>query len=203
MRLLRGCALGDTILLLGAAVYLAKKHGVIRILTSPNYYKSACDLLVNHPEVEAFTFQNEDTLPNYGELKVFDIAGNSVLQSLDGSPIRWYAEMDVPYNERWNSSPVPDATRSIKASDISPIFVHDYANMNWRIPVDGYRPPVTTSIIDHVPALKGAREIHCIDSSVFHFIDSMDPLDAELFYYPRLKLPYPFTPMSQNWNIVL
>jgi hypothetical protein len=203
MRLLRGCALGDTILLLGAAVYLARKTGEIRILTAPDYYKSICDLLVNHPEVEAFTHMNENELPKSGALKLFDSAGGSVLRELNGGPLNWYKTMGIPYQERWDSSPVADSTVSIKPNHEHSIFVHDDASRGFVVPVKGYRPEKTASIVDHVPALKGAREIHCMESSVFNLVESMDPLDAELFYYPKVKSPYPYVPRKHNWNIIL
>ncbi len=202
MRLLRGCALGDTILLLGAAVYFSRKLGRIRVLTSPDYVKSVSDLLLNHPEIQAFSYENESNLPKDGTITLFDSAGNSLLRELNDSPVVWYKKMGIPYKERWDSSPVPDATASIYPCRKEPVFVHDDAVRGFIVPVGGYRPPVTQSIIDHVPALKGAKEIHCMESSIFNLVESMDPLNAELFYYPSVKSPYPFTPRRYNWQLM-
>ncbi len=202
MRLLRGCALGDTILLLGAAIYFAREMSRIRIITSPNYVKSISDLLVNHPNVQAFSYDNENDLPKDGTLTLLDLAGGGILRELNGPPPNWYKTMGISYKERWDSSPVPDATEVIKSCNKEPVFVHDDASRGFIVPVKGYRPPKTESIVDHVQALKGASEIHCMESSVFHLVESMDPLDAELFYYPDVKPPYPSMPRRYDWHVM-
>ncbi len=203
MRLLRGCALGDAILLLGAAVFVARKLGRIRILVSPNYYKSIQDLLVTHPEVIPFTYENEAMLPDDGTFKLFDYDGPSLISRMDGSPTDWYKDLGVPFTERWDNCPIPEATGRIYPSNIAPVFVHDDRLRGFNIAIEGYRPPVTASIVDHVPAIKGAKEIHCMDSAFFNLIDSMDPLDADLFYYPNVKGHYPDTERRQCWRVVI
>ncbi len=194
----RGIGLGDQIILLGAAVYFARKLGSIAILTSPMDRKSISDLLVNHPEVEVVCYGDE----NKETIKLVDTHGESIIRELDGPPMDWYDKMGLPFSERWDSSPVPDAVSSIDSSDIATIFVHDDVSRGYRIPVEGYRPLITESIADHVPALKGAREIHCMDSSFFNLIESMEPLKAELFYYPGVKGHHPYTILRHAWNIV-
>ncbi len=200
MRLLRGCALGDTIILLGAAVYFSRKMGKIRLLTSPYCERSISDCLVNHSEVEVFTHKTEESDTSIQAL--FHLDGGSLIQDLSGTPLDWYSRLGIPYSERFDSCPIVKVAESISPSYEWPVFVHDDSGRALNIPVKGHRPQRTESILDHVPALKGAKEIHCMDSSFFHLLESMNGLNAELFYYPLIKLPYPNTPRRHSWNVV-
>lgn len=200
MRLLRGCALGDCIILLGAAVVMAKRLGALRFLSSPYCQNSVQDCLQHHPEIEVFTYE-DDLDP--GRLSLFDSAGNSLLQSLGRSPALWYHELGLSYEERFVSCPISRVTDSIPPDPCAPpVFVHDDLSRGLMIPVCGYRPPKTKSILDHVPAIKGAQEIHCIDSSFFHFVESMDSVKAALFHHTGPKLPYSDIRNRHNWIVV-
>lgn len=187
---------------MGAAVCLARKTVGTLILTSPCYLKSVSDLVSSHPEVQAFTCETETCLPKDGKVKLFDSIGKSILNKLEGSPVTWYEAMGVPFSERWDSCPIRESTSDIKPSYMHPVFVHDDVSRGFVIPVNGHRPGKTASIIEHVPALKGAREIHCMDSSFFNLIESMDPIEADLFYYPEVKGSYPYSLRKHHWNVV-
>ena len=63
-------------------------------------------------------------------------------------------------------------------------------------PIEGY------TIFDWRKVIENASEIHCIDSSLANFVDSIPDLTAELFYYPTDKVPHQSdrTILVNNWT---
>ena len=58
-------------------------------------------------------------------------------------------------------------------------------------------------IFDWLKIIQNAKEIHCVDSSFVNFVDSVNELSAELFYYNTLKTPGKWfkTPLKNRWKI--
>jgi len=85
-------------------------------------------------------------------------------------------------------------------------LVHDTASagrvnidLKTKLPVVGMsRTPVESTMFDWMGVIERATEIHCINSSFVHLVDSMLP-KAKLFYYDdRSHLPFS---KKLNWNI--
>jgi hypothetical protein len=71
------------------------------------------------------------------------------------------------------------------------VLVHSIAS-NWKftnlnINTDYkkiYVEPLTDSLLDWVPLMQNAEEIHCVDSAIFHLSDNLShSLRAKLYYH--------------------
>jgi hypothetical protein len=185
-----GIALGDCFLLSGIAVFL----NLPLVPCRSKYLKSVSDLYANHPGIRVARDCDDETFdPRW---RAFGFSGG------EQTIIEWYDRFGVPFSERWDSCPIPAITDSIKPGPFNHVFVHDDAERGFNIPVEGYRPRMTESIFHHVPAIKSAVKIHCMNSSFFNLIESMTRPNADLFYYPNIKQAYNL-PMRHDWKVIL
>jgi len=113
-------------------------------------------------------------------------------------PEAFYRQLFVDYGERWKACPIEKAAESVpQASTEIEVFVHDDPARGYHI-VKGitakpvYRPAENGgSILAFVDILRRAKEIHCIDSSFYHLVESLEGITAKLYYhrYARLYIP--------------
>ena len=204
---LDGLALGDSIIISGGAVYAHLKRGEpIRVNCSSKWRASVSAFYRNYPGIQVtdavFT----------GDPKVRELYPK---YTLFGPPMAWYRGFGVkggtPFSARWDYCPITALAREIEPVEGPEIFVHDDASRGYVVPVEGYRPPFTESLLDHVPYLKTAREIHCMESSIMHLLESMERVAGKLFFYPKAKpgyivpvksIGYPPLPLKHDWEFV-
>ena len=202
-RFKQGCCLGDLILLSGAAVYLGKQLGGVRIICSDYCLDSSRALFANHPYVEVCCGFNEAST-NQRYRKLVDVNdSNAIIRALEATPMLWYKQLSVPFKELWDSCPIPELVESIAPSQESVVFIHDDHSRNQNIDIEGYRPPLTSNILDHVPMIKAAREIHCMNSCFYHLVESMPQVSGDLFYHAYVRHPYPDLPMRHPWQVIV
>lgn len=204
VRFTQGGALGDVILQLGAACYYARNRFPVRIVCNTYCFNSVEDMLMCESDVEPIDTLNEDK-SHQDWPKMVDLNDpKALLQTLQGHPLNWYKQWRVPFSARWTHCPIPEVVKDIVPSHEEVIFVHDDPVRDQVINVEGYRPPMTDSILDHVPVLKAAKEIHCMDSCFFHLVESMPRVKAKLFFhaYVRPITYWPELPMRHDWEII-
>ena len=143
-RFRQGCCLGDLILLSGAAVYLGQRLGGVRIMCSDYCLDSGRAIFEKHPEVEVCCGFNEAST-NQSYPKLVDINDSSALvRMLEATPMLWYKQFRVPFNELWDSCPIPELVETIAPAIESVVFIHDDASRHQEINVDGLRPRLTS-----------------------------------------------------------
>ena len=89
------------------------------------------------------------------------------------------------------------------------IVLHDCSDYGERISIDTTLPIIkfekikNFSIFDWKGVLEKAKEIHCIDSSLCNFVDSLDSIKADLHYYITDKVPNKSdrTILTKNWKV--
>jgi hypothetical protein len=89
------------------------------------------------------------------------------------------------------------------------ILVHSGSDYGRQIEIDGdnvveFTPIDGYTIFDWRKVIENASEIHCIDSSLLNFVETIPDLNAELFYYPcpiRSK-DANGTLITKKWNYV-
>jgi len=193
--------LGDVILQSGAATVLARRLGGIRIFSNNYCAQSVKTIFSLVRQVQAVSALDPGRADWSALVDLND--KSAITQKLVGKPLDWYRQFGVPFIERWDSCPIPELTSKIKPADWWGIFVHDDPSRGQIIPISGYRPALTPDIFEHVPMLKSARQIHCMESSFFHLVESMPEIEARLFFYPnaRASTYYPDLPMRHAWEI--
>lgn len=135
-------------------------------------------------------------------------------------PKKFYTYLDQPYENRYKYFRLPTMRDSSKQlyNKLYPnkkyILIHnsasDWTHTQLSIPTEYekiYVEPVTNNLLDWIPLIKNAEEIHCVDSSVFHLVDNMSHgLRAKLFYHDARNLGAtgnPNYPENNNvWNVV-
>jgi hypothetical protein len=194
--------LGDSILLSGAAVALAKTCGRLRVPCYERYLASVKSFYVYHPEIEVYPVDNP-VFSTWGipPIECFDIVGEPVICGFykvsrgmwDKSfPEFFYSQLGVEYHHRWDSCPIGAAWRKVEQIAVVPnCLVHDdwrrAFNITRNIGTDVYRVEFgNRSVLEHAFAIQNASEIHCIDSSIFHLVECLDTKgDLYLHRYAR------------------
>jgi hypothetical protein len=215
--------LGDSILLSGAAVVLAKRYGGLRFPCYEQYEASVKSFFVNHPEIEVYTVPNQGPWWGCPPLECFRIVGDPILSGLyagqpeprDCSFPEWfYRQLDVPYSERWDSCPIWPATNCVSQQEIPDIlhlFLHDDAAREFNIddnrlpPLEPFLPLFTgESILRYRDMIEYASEVHVIDSCFYHLVNCLNPT-GKLFLH-RYARAYSDIfnnyPSRQTWEII-
>jgi hypothetical protein len=125
-------------------------------------------------------------------------------------PRKFYTYLDQPYENRYKYFKLPAMReRAYQLYDqLYPnekyVLVHSVAS-NWKftnLNIDTkykkvYVEPLTDSLLDWVPLIQHAEEIHCVDSAVLHLADNLShSLRAKLYYhdarnYGGIRVEYP------------
>jgi hypothetical protein len=137
--------LGDSILLSGAAVELAKRHGKLRVPAYAQYLESVKSFYVNHPEIEVYSVDNPEG-SHWGcpPVTCFEVIGEPIYCGLYANAIgaksasfpEWfYRQLGVDYSHRWDSCPIQNAWEKsgpivLKTNEV---FVHDDAERGFNI----------------------------------------------------------------------
>lgn len=226
--------LGDAILLSGAAVVLAKRYDGLRFPSYEHNLISVRAIFVNHPEIEVFPVAYPPgSIRGVPPLECFDVKGDVIKcgyyhtwrnRSDISFPELFYQQLDVPYVDRWDSCPVKAAAFHYRHTQLSdkftgggePLsFVHDDPSRGYKITklldqwIDAYDHEYSyehsdPNILNYSYIIESAEQIHCIDSSFYHLIDSLEPT-GKLFLHRYAKYYIPGWcdyPTRQQWTIV-
>lgn len=132
----------------------------------------------------------------------------------------FYRQNDLDYNKRWSDfyikrdSTLEDEALKMLIPKTPFIFVHDDISRGFKIKEDYldstlpiFRPDntYTGNIFAYLKILENAKEIHCMDSSFKHLVDSMTTIKAKLFYhiYVRGSSKYSWTKSKLDWTPIL
>ncbi len=195
LTLISHLGLGDSILVSGAAVELAKQHGKLRVPAYEQYIESVKSFYVNHPEIEVFPVDNPEG-SNWGSppIECFKVIGEPIMCGVYGRKIEdvtlswpetFYQQLGVDFSHRWDSCPLQKAWQHTGPQVLlTPrYFVHDDTERGYvitkLIPKDSigcFRPAgkVAGSILRFVYAMAQAQEVHVIDSCFYHLCESID-----------------------------
>lgn len=213
MKLLRIClGLGDAIAFSGAAVWLAKQHGGLIFPCMAKYEVSVRSFFVNHPEIKVRVL--DDSLrKKWQSADAINCIEETIPKDIDCDMYRWlYRKIGIPYEERWNSCPIPEACKQVSQLDIRGnwIFVHDAFHDDpprdhmidhkylrackhgeyWHRP----DPRYGGSVLKYAYWIMYADEVHVIDSAFFHLTEQLWTKKPFLHRYAK---PKPFNPI---WN---
>ncbi len=224
--------LGDCILLSGAAVELARKHGHLRVPAYEEYMESVKSFYVNHPEIEVYPVDNPDG-SNRGSppIECFTVIGEPITCGVYGPkvedislswPETFYKQLGVDYAHRWDSCPLQKAWQKTgpQVLQTPKWFVHDDPERGYIItklipttPKACFRPLMNKgSILRYAYALAQAQEVHVIDSAFLHMAESLDTF-GKLFFHRYARGPAPAVvggvrtiqhdyPTRKTWQII-
>ena len=214
--------LGDLILLSGAIVELTRLHGAIRIYCYRHHSASVRSFFANHPGVAVTELNNpggDYGVPPESHLRPVEAhiirtgcyAGAGQRPDIS-FPELFYQQLAINYADRWRLCPIEKAAEAVpQLSTEIPVFVHDDPSRGYHI-VKGitgkpvYRPSENGgSILQFVDILRRAKEIHVMDSSFYHLVESLEGISAALYYhrYARRYVPKWFDyPKRHAWQVL-
>lgn len=117
-------------------------------------------------------------------------------------PIGFYKKWKVPYSLRFRYCPLRNNSfrvDQLPVPDEPYIFMHE--DLVRGFPIDKRRIPKgvkiiqtkhdeTVSVLAYRDLIENAKEIHCIDSSFFHLVNSFRPIGKLVYhYYARPRSP--------------
>jgi hypothetical protein len=218
---------GDTILQSGLMVELSKKYGKIAVPCYDKYWSLGESLYCKSPNIELYKIPNvheghlcsptdavfDEAYRLHGldqsqEIRIGEYAGEGLWDDFIKA---FYLRSGVPYEKRWDSSPILDVLPFVKQIEWptdSRIFVHDDPSRGWyitRTVGEVFRPWFTGNALEYANILITADEIHCIDSTFFCLANQL-PVTGKLYYhhYARPDRPVDFRyELRQNWNYLL
>ena len=214
--------LGDIFLLSGAIVKLLERYGKLRIYCYFMHEVSVRSLFAAYPDIQIVPVPRGNSwygLPDEHALRPA-VDGNILRCGFYAAtgvrhdisfPELFYAQLGVPYKERFDSCPVEKAALAVDQLETSlEVFVHDDASRGFHITkgIDSQKVlrPIENdgaSILQYVNILRKMRKIHCMDSVFYHLVESLLGITAELYYhrYPRLYIPGWFDyPRRYKWT---
>lgn len=129
--------------------------------------------------------------------------------------VSFYDSVGVPFQERWNSwycdRNADSEKNMIDELNLPTKFalVHDTSSIgkfdlsvNTDLPVIRVsRIKSETSIFDWIGIIERATEIHCVDSSFIHLVNSVSDVTDSLFYH-RIKQSKMQIRFRKQWNVV-
>ena len=132
-------------------------------------------------------------------------------------PRKFYTYLDQPYENRYKYFKLPLIDNSLY-NKLYPnekyVLIHNTASdwIHTQLTVNTdykkiYVEPLTDSLLDWVPLIQNAEEIHCVDSSMLHLVDNMShSIRAKLFFHDCRRNAATENPnYAENknvWNIV-
>jgi hypothetical protein len=202
--------LGDFYVLLGAMVYLARKYGGLRVPALPQYKHIQELCLIDHPEIEVFKIiDDEHMVRDYKKMGGHTLWCHwtqiAECERRTHQGISWdhwqYETLEVPFEERWSSNPLEAAAQHfIQIVFPGPYYlIHEDAERGFPILFPPWHPAITTrriapygtlSPLSWVGAIKRAKELHFIDSSMWHMAESITMPKEQPKYIHRYIRPW-------------
>lgn len=121
----------------------------------------------------------------------------------------FYNQLNIDFVERYRFFRLPKTLPDqIMAPNHEYVFVHDetstnkyYFSIESKLPRFTVNKTDTNNLLSYINMIQNAAEIHCINSSLFHLIDSLSCITSKLFYHDIRNHPCSFT-ISPKWNII-
>lgn len=197
-------------------VYLFCKHN--NVLNVSFLYRDLTNLILIPISNDNEVYQN---ITNENILRIgFENVGQIIQKFNVGWDESFYRQINMPFKERWDSFNVlRDSKREEKLfNKLNPdnlkfVLIHstgsdgvnriNYNAIGKDLFVIEISPTNTNIIFDYLKLIEFAEEIHCIDSSFLHLVDSVKS-STNLFYHKNVKMRNVSESHTQikKWNII-
>jgi hypothetical protein len=202
--------LGDHIATAAIINKLANESGEEIILPCYQHNEeNVRSIFINTPNIIIHVVESDKDFLNEG--KSFALGYYSPIQQLPTEDfVQWfYRQAGMTYADRLKWCPVQEAAKKVSQTTVSSEFEYDFVHdagstgehtIKHKKDRLIFRPSKQGSILRYVEALKNATEIHCIDSSFFHLVESIYT-KGQLFYHKTRPNSTKFNPIKQ-WTII-
>lgn len=210
--------LGDHVVCNGMVRFILKNSDfeTIRLVTKTRYEQSVAKMYRDEPRIVLHTV-NED-IDFYKSALEWDKvnlarAGFERCRKNDWA-MSLYDSLEIPFAERWRSfyyrRDADEENQLIKTLDLPDdyILVHDVSSVgkfnlkiNTVFPIVNVRPIENFSVFAWLGVVERANEVHCIDSSFAHIIESFEDINENLHFHDAKNDGVVF-PRLQYWNFI-
>jgi hypothetical protein len=193
--------LGDAIICNGLIREVCKKYNHVSIFCKPEYYKSVSFMLRDISNLQIIESDDKAAQLHLSSIpeEYKYVVGHDALRSLIAKNTFdecFYKQIGLNFSKRWDSfylkrDPVIEENLYHDLAPKQPYaFVHDDHRRGYAINekyIDPnlviFRPSLVDNIFTYCKLIENATEIHCMDSSFKHLIDSLDLNLKPLFYH--------------------
>tara|TARA_Y100000389_G_C17446668_1_gene512045 strand:- start:1133 stop:1810 length:678 start_codon:yes stop_codon:yes gene_type:complete len=188
--------LGDHFVCNGLVHKFAEDWDKIYLPCKQHNYDTVEYLYSESPKVEVVSISGNEYEQVYDlglslDIPVLSVGFKNSSYGVDWD-ISFYRQVDIDFSERYNSFRTPQKPPKfvINTPDEPFILVHDVSsvsqynlNVDTKYKIVKFEKGVSSNLFSYIDLIRNAIEIHCIDSSVYHLIDSLTGITDKLFYH--------------------
>lgn len=215
--------LGDIILCNGLIRNLCKKYAHITIFCKPKYFASISYMLRDIQNLEILAYDDAEVnsfLQDKPKDKIYYVGHMHIPNFIQECTFDecFYKQIGLNFQRRWEdfyierNCELENELFDLQAPKEPYAFVHDdylrgfcidetYIDKKLKV----FRPSLVDNIFSYCKIIEQASEIHCMDSSFKHIVDSLPIKHDKLFYhlYVRGTNNYAFTQSRLNWKKII
>jgi len=210
--------LGDHIVCNGMVRFISKtlKDKKLYVVVKQRNAESVFDMYRDNPQIEPYPVIDDDgfykTNLEWDRLKLIR-AGFEKCRRIDWA-VSLYDSVNIPFLERWDSFYYKrDNVKEqsvIDALDLPSEFVlvHNVSSVEkfelkftTNLPIVFVRPIKSCSMFAWLGVVEKAKEVHCIDSSFAHLVESFKRINNNLTFHDAKNDGVIFS-KRQNWNFI-
>jgi hypothetical protein len=203
--------LGDHFVCNGLVNYISRNHK-IDLITKKHNCPTVSSLYCENSNVNIYPI---DGINEITESSIYAKESNQDILYVGFNycdPNSWdrsfYKQLNIDFIERYRFFKLPRTLpEQVKAPDKPFIFIHNessdglhHLNIKSEINNRFYVKKIdTNNLLGYINLITKAEEIHCINSSLFHLIDSLPCITNKLYYYNVRNHPCSFD-VSYKWT---
>lgn len=206
--------LGDHFICNGLVNLISENFSRVFLICKEGNFETVSCLYKDNPKVEVVSIKKEpqdvELLARLNELKVikigfFDFSNKTFDKS-------FYSQFGVSFEQRYTNFKLPKTIENSNTvydkliSQTPYCLIHRVCSqeifdleVNTELPKIFIEPGVTNNLLDFIKVIQNASEIHCVDSSVYHLIDSIEVPGKLYFHDVRSSSDNKIT-VSDKWE---
>lgn len=205
--------MGDHFVCNGLVHKLSEDYDEIYLPCKAHNFKTIEYLYSESPKIKVFKIHNEvPEINSFASITGFPIL---LVGFQYHDPKNWdksfYQQVNIDFSERYKSFYFPKnpPNNIINPPNEDYILVHDQSsvakydlNIKTNFKIIEVEQGLSDNLFSYIEIIKNAKEIHCINSSVFHLIDSISNLTPKLYYHDIRDDDGSKFEISKKWKII-
>lgn len=207
--------LGDHFVCNGLVNFLSDSYDTIYLPCKKNNFNTVELLYSENQKVKVFKidkseFQEVEHFSQYSSTPILRVGFNNC--NIFEWNTSFYSQLNIDFSIRYSRFRLPSRIeneenifRLLSKNDYCLIHCES-SEAKYSLNIDGKKQIVEVSkekdpygnLLNYVKLIKNAKEVHCINSSFFHLVDSVET-NAKLFYHDVRKRDFKIT---DKWKIV-
>lgn len=214
MLLLWHIGAGDAIICNGLVRHLAAAHETLHLPCWPRNLPTLRHMFSDLPNVKFMVVDSAEQVFTLSARKKDIIRLGQYADDPNWNSNHWdrefYRQAGVDFSVRWSGFKVPETLAETGNISTPYCFLHQdtarlYEAARYKAP-EGHLTVIPTgyaSLLDYVPLIMGARQVHCIDSAFLCLIDSLPSNNQQQLYFHKYARKDGLQPtLRRDWQVV-